>query len=755
MAGLASEVRTQQEARTIRRIPSGAILSLFMLAICEKGPIGTTELATDTVEWQTIYGGFIADGNGALAARGFFDNGGTRLWTSRVVHATDAANGDVTTKTSATATLNLLTASLGAAAGTVLGSNAETFDLEPGDDLDLAVDGGGTQTATFNATSASVTGTTTETFALADGQTLTWDLDASADSRSVIFLTSEFAAIGAATALEVAAVINAKATGISATVSAGAVVITSDRRGTDSELDNFGGTAVTTLGFNGQSDTGTGNVGDIDAVTAAESITIIDAATTGITVTQESGAIRLTSQTTGASSDVQVLSSSTADDEYGFDNAVHAGNDAGAVNTLQVDGKYDGDYANELSIQLAAATSGDSDEFKLQVIKAGVVQETFDNLSMTDTDANYVETVINTGIVGQGPSILISVTDLDAGLASPNDLPATGTFGPLTGGDDGLAGLVDADFSGGTGVNGSLGLRVFDEKDGDVLISPDRATSAVHNAMVTYTDITREGLLFSIIDPPANQTALQMVTYVTTTAALFNLTENAAIYWPRVKISNPSVDVYGSDDLLTVPPSGILAGIYARTDARKIGGAFEQPAGTEFGIPAGVLGFETDEVLKKSKRELIFPVNINPISRESEGGVSTPIFVDGARNLDITGNWPSVGQRRGVMFVEKRLKPGLAFLRHRNIKQKLYEEGKDTVNAFLIELTENEAFASNLPSEAFSVDFGPGLNTAVTRNARQVKARVGLATSQPAEFINILIGPDNDALDAQLAALAA
>jgi len=749
MPGLASEVITQQEARVIRRIPAGAVLALAMLGVTERGRFGEPVLTQDLPEWQTEFGSFTAE-SVINEARAFFDNGGTRLWQSRVVHVTDST--DPLTKASAAATLNLLTAVLGATSGTVLGTNAAPFDLEPGDDLDIAIDAGGPVTATFTATPASVTGTTTETFVLADGFTLTWLLD-SGLARSVTFLTAEFAAIGAATALEVAAVVNSKAAGISADVNAGALRITSDLRGTDSDLGTFAGTSATVLGINTESDTGTGNVADIDAVTAAEAITVIGTAVGGAgSVTQESGAIRITSATTGGSSDVLVQASSTADDEFGFDNATHIGAAAGAVATLQLDGKTDGDYGNELSIEIAAATSGDADEFNLNVIRSGLTVEKFSNLSMTDADANYVELVINSGVDGQGPSNLIAATDLDVVLPSPSDIPATGTLGPMAGGDDGLGSLVDADYIGGSGVNGEVGLRTFDVTDDlDVLVVPGQATSGIHNAMVTYCDINRGGLLFAVLDPPANQTAAQMVTYVMTTASLFNLTENAAIYWPRVKIANPSATVYGTSETLTVSPCGHIAGIYARTDASKIGGAFEQPGGTENGQPLGVIGFETDEVLKKPKRELVFPANINPISREK----GTPIFVDGARNLDITGNWPSVGQRRGVQFVEKRLIPGLAFIRHKNIKTKLYEEGKLTVQSFLLELTQNDAFASKKPSEAFSVDFGPGLNPPSVAASRQVKARIGLATSVPAEFITLIIGPDNQALEEELAALAA
>ena len=48
-----------------------------------------------------------------------------------------------------------------------------------------------------------------------------------------------------------------------------------------------------------------------------------------------------------------------------------------------------------------------------------------------------------------------------------------------------------------------------------------------------------------------------------TTAALLNLTEYAAIYWPRVK------SVFGPADKIVVPPSGIIAGVRAASGRQR------------------------------------------------------------------------------------------------------------------------------------------------------------------------------------------
>mgnify|MGYP003558679353 CR=1 FL=1 len=137
-----------------------------------------------------------------------------------------------------------------------------------------------------------------------------------------------------------------------------------------------------------------------------------------------------------------------------------------------------------------------------------------------------------------------------------------------------------------------------------------------------------------------------------------------------------------------------------------------------------------------------------------ERETGTPTFIDGARVLDITGNWPSVGQSRGVQYVKRKGRVGLAPLRHRNITTDLFKQGFRTLTTFLTDLTRAGAFASTEPKKAFFVDFGPALNPPSTQAAGEVNADVGLATARPAEFIKVRIGPDTRALDEEAAAQA-
>ena len=364
---------------------------------------------------------------------------------------------------------------------------------------------------------------------------------------------------------------------------------------------------------------------------------------------------------------------------------------------------------------------------------------------MDDTLTNFVETIVNDENNG---SVLITVTDLDAALTSPDDRPANGSTS-LTGGDDGLTGLDDNDFIGSS--VGLTGIRSLDQiNDVRLLIVPGRATSAVQNSMITYAEVIRDESMLAILDPPAGLTAAQIITYVKATAALKGLSEFGAIYWPRIKVDNPSRVLYGNEATIVAAPSGALAGMFARVDGASPGGVYEAPAGIEIGQLRTMRGVETTEVNDERKRDLVYPELINPIvSIEGE-----PRHVDGARTLKEDGNFPTVGERRGVIFISTSLKSGLKFAKFRKIKQATRKRLERTTRLFLIIQTNNDAFASDIPSEAFFVDFSEALNPPSVAFGRKIVGRVGLATAKPAEYIIIRLSQDTRAIQAELAEAA-
>ncbi|MFI5300361.1 MAG: phage tail sheath family protein, partial [Polyangiales bacterium] len=655
------------------------------------------------------------------------------LWCVRTVHHADITSADSATARRAS---GYLTRSGAPTPAQVTSALPAPFNLDDGAVLVVAVAGGADETLTIKASAARVAASGPGPYALADGQTLSVRIDG-VGVQQLAFAASDFAAIGKATAPELAAAINAKVSGAKAIVAGGVPQIVSDTKGTASKVEVLAGTAFGALGFPTMPSVGTGNVARAASGSIAELAALAATALPGVAIVPAPGGL-LQAQTIAAGAAAKLDVRATTAAAFALKAGSYAGTASGAANALLVEGLDPGAYANAVEVEIRVPTSGNPTAFDLAVLEDGSYRELFPNLTLTPSAARYVVTVLNDAKSG---SSLVRVADLQL-AGAPALAPQTVS---LAGGDDGLAGLTDSDFVG--SPTGRTGLHALDRiQDIALLLVPGHATPAVQNAMISYCEEDRDGTMFAVLDPPAGMSATDIVTYVESTAGLLDLTEYGAIYWPRTKVLNPDKTVFGTDDTIVVPPSGIIAGVFARTDAARPGGVYDPPAGTEVGKMLGVLGFETDEVLQENKRDLVYPKRINPLTT----GPGLPRYIDGSRTLKGDGNFPYIGERRGVIFIERSLKVGLQFARHRNNTEALRATVRRTIQTFLLVQMGNGAFASQKPAEAFSIDLSA--NTPAVVFSGQLLVDIGLATNKPAEFLILKIAQDTRAIDQQLAA---
>lgn len=415
------------------------------------------------------------------------------------------------------------------------------------------------------------------------------------------------------------------------------------------------------------------------------------------------------------------------------------------VDNLKVDSKDLGGYSTGVTVTIADASSGDAAKFDLSVYKGGVLVETFPNLSTDPADLRFVESVVNSAIFG---SDYIKVTSLD--VTSPYARPKNVSAVALVGGADGLTSIADIDFVGDSTTKNGLHAfdRIFDVAG---LAVPGKATATIQTALLTYCEVTKEGKCFAVLDPPAGNSKSQIVTYVTTTAALEGLSEQGAIYWPRLKVANPDKTIFGSSDTITVPPSGFVLGRYAKNDSTGDAGVFKTPAGVDDGaLPATVLGLETDEVLEKGVRDVVTSHRINPITRLP----GYPYFIDDSMGLKASGIFPYVGQRRGQNYIKASLDNGLQWVRHKNNTPALRAEVSRSAKAFLLPLCRAGAFATTNPSLAFFVQCNDDNNPPSVVLAGKLKLKYGTAPATPARMVEVTVTKDTRALDAELAAAA-
>jgi hypothetical protein len=750
MANSQSPGVTVEEGRIgVPRVDTTQITKTGFIGVAERGPVGVATELTSFEDYRRVFGGFLADSQLPTAVQAYFGEGGQFAYVVRVVHYTDVL--DPASKTSETAVLELETATSAPSSAQVTSVAAAPFVLEDGDTLPVNVNASGVQTATINAEPAILTSNATEPFTLANNQTLLITVAGvnGGAAQTVTFLTGEFPVgdpITAALAVDVAAVINEKCSGIRAYDDAGAVVIESDRRGTSAAIDVTGGSAATELDFPGPAATGSGNVANVEAVTAEELETIIEAAITtpamSVTILGD-GRVRFASLTTGGSSSLQ-FSSSGIQEALGLPLPTTSGSTGAPVATIEVSGRWDGSYANLIEAVIATASNGDTERFNLSLLVDGlaVSGESFEDLSMDSADDRYIEKIVNADPL-RGGSRLCVLSDLEAAGASRR--PGNGTFGPLTGGDDGLVGFVDADLLGGTSDDGATGLRVLDEvPDANILVVPGESSAVMANGLVDYCEFTRLGRSFAVLSTPAALTAQGMRTYVRTTASLRDLTTRAAIYWPQIKISNPDRAIYGTADSIVVDPAGHIAGMYARNDAAQAGGIYRAPAGRTRGVLRTAVGLDSTEQRVEAKRNLLNQDFINVLRTPDRGG---RIYADGSHVLEQSTEVNRVGTRRGLIFISEQLRVGLEPSLHEPNTEELRQGiGRATEDFLLVQMA-NGAFRSKQQNEAFVVDVSEAINPPESVDAGNVIVQIGLAMVRVTEFIKITIFPDRRALD--------
>lgn len=232
---------------------------------------------------------------------------------------------------------------------------------------------------------------------------------------------------------------------------------------------------------------------------------------------------------------------------------------------------------------------------------------------------------------------------------------------------------------------------------------------------------------FLLIDPPPDVT-----TYVGAEAwksGRFTFaSEHAAAYFPNIRVDEPLVP--GS--IRTHPPSGAIAGLYARTDAEA--GVWQAPAGTN-AVLTGVYGPAVD--LSDSHHGVLNPVGLNVIRKFPIYG--TVAFgsrtVDGA---DAKGSeYKYIPVRRTANYILRSLSEGLRWAVHQPNGDELWSQIRVNVNAFMQRLFRAGAFKGVTAQEAFFVACDASTTPQSDIDLGIVNVVVGFAPLKPAEFVVI------------------
>ena len=318
-------------------------------------------------------------------------------------------------------------------------------------------------------------------------------------------------------------------------------------------------------------------------------------------------------------------------------------------------------------------------EFTLVIAGGPGGSRTVPNLSMDPRHSRYV---IST-LAGAGTDADILLPPTPTPTPPPNNRPAAG--GPTNlanGSDESVADIGPADYA-----NGLDALREVDEVS--IVAVPDRTDGTVQGNMIAHCQDMADR--FAILDPPPNLGVAEIQAHRATLASDRGF---AALYYPRIVVPNPLAGAAGQTATVLVPPSGHVAGVYARTDDDK--GVHKAPANE---LVQSVIAVE--RTINETDHGLLNETSVNVIRFFRGKGHR----VWGARTIappDRT-QWRYVNVRRLLLFIEESIQEGTEFAVFEPNNEALWETVKRQVTGFLTQVWRSGALVGTKPEEAFHV----------------------------------------------------
>lgn len=374
---------------------------------------------------------------------------------------------------------------------------------------------------------------------------------------------------------------------------------------------------------------------------------------------------------------------------------------------------------------------GGDDQFKLVIRDASGAEETFDNLSLGRAKGtrNAVEVV-------NKESKLIKLRELESSLPLAERKPALGNYtidAPKTTAATTTA-LVSAKVFEGdvTERVGLGGLEAVEEIT--MVVAPDimaayqsgqmgrEDVKAVQLALMNHCEQMRDR--FAILDPLPDMSPQQVNDWRMKEANFDSA--YAALYYPWIYVANPLAGTDGQPSMIKIPPSGYLAGLYARVDNER--GVHKAPANE---VLRGAVRLETQ--VTKGEQDILNPNGVNCI--RSFPGMGIRVW--GARTLASDPEWRYINVRRLFCNVEESVYAGIQWAVFEPNDPTLWGLVTRDLTAFLTNVWRSGALFGNTADQAFYVKCDAELNPPEVRDVGQLIVEVGLAPVKPAEFVVI------------------
>lgn len=241
----------------------------------------------------------------------------------------------------------------------------------------------------------------------------------------------------------------------------------------------------------------------------------------------------------------------------------------------------------------------------------------------------------------------------------------------------------------------------------------------IQTAVINYCE-TQAPYCFAILDAPPKMMPEEILNWRNSIGNYD--TSRAALYYPWIEVADQTGSGKGITRL--VPPSGHIAGIYARSDNTR--GVHKAPANE---VIQNVIGLDVE--VTKGEHDMLNPIGINVIRSFPGRGIR----VWGARTLSSDPSWRYINVRRLFNMIEASIERGTQWVVFEPNDFFLWSRVRRDVGAFLKIVWRSGALFGLTPEQAFYVKCDEETNPPEIRDVGQLVIEVGLAPVKPAEFV--------------------
>jgi Bacteriophage tail sheath protein len=321
--------------------------------------------------------------------------------------------------------------------------------------------------------------------------------------------------------------------------------------------------------------------------------------------------------------------------------------------------------------------------------------------------------------------------DWPSQLENPKSTDADRSFNfALAGGNDGER-PESSDYEGTAELDSNIktGLKAFEDiEEISILAAPGSTfgfetqgygiqAQAIVNLLIAHATLMRYRI--AVLDSGDGQTIAQVRAMRGQIDSTY-----AALYYPWVRVVDPV-----TDQEIELPPSGFVAGIYARNDINRA--VYKAPANEVVNL---AIGFE--KLLNKSQQDVLNPEGINCF-RFFEG---RGYRLWGARTVSSDPEWKYVNLRRYFAYLERSIDKGTQWAVFEPNGELLWGNVRRTIEDFLLNEWHSGALLGDKPEKAYFVKCDRSTMTQNDLDNGRLVCLIGVAPLRPAEFVIFRIG---------------